>query len=670
MESTPDLESKLSFAEAQDGALRLPRSFAMQEEVQRNQRARKAKDHGVQVQMEEETISPTRRAMKPSIARLPSRAESFADLDSLSWLNVLLSHAGKFKRKLWHFSEAWTLDLATPCRLQSSLPSFFRNIRFSRFTLGSKSPELGPVQVMHAKDKVDIVLDMQYLSNVDVSIDTGNGVGFGMRHLNCNGKICISLQPIMQQFPITGAAQIFFPFVPEAVSEVSPDKSCRLGLWQLDIEFTGLAALGHFPGIEKTMRDAVKDWLKSHFVLPRSKAVMFSKEVDPIKALSRRPMGVLRAKVLRARNLAGVNCHAFEEGSFTSHPYCILSLGDSSARTSTVRDTTFPDWPVDESGGYFLVHHREQRLQVEVQAEASGSLFSHNFTGFLGSVSCRIGHLRRWSIQDGSGIRCSTLNLNTSQVNRELLHVDDPVSRGVPSTLDLEIQWFDIVEGPALSAQLQAIWVELLKGTGFPMEANVGRGLRWRTWIEENEDHAKVSPKGQTCGSELQFPQVAINPRLFPVIDNLSCRGYLVKDIAEILGINEELVTSYIRAREDFQRSQAELVQAQSKDDYRVDLQWFDIAVHLLDASHLPKKLHIALYDSKDAEVGRLEPISVRSLQDMPTSGTRVCQLQVEADQGIVAWLVPSAPTRFATVQMEICVKLCGLRPGNDIPRM
>ena len=59
--------------------------------------------------------------------------------------------------------------------------------------------------------------------------------------------------------------------------------------------------------------------------------------------------------------------------------------------------------------------------------------------------------------------------------------------------------------------------MELLKGTGFPMEANVGRGLRWRTqwegetcdfsqlklielgqlasgrtWIEDNEDHAKA----------------------------------------------------------------------------------------------------------------------------------------------------------------------------------
>ena len=183
----------------------------------------------------------------------------------------------------------------------------------------------------------------------------------------------------------------------------------------------------------------------------------------------------------------------------------------------------------------------------------------------------------------------------------------------------------------------------------------------------------------------------------------------------------------------------------------------------------------------QDAEVGRLEPISLRhsfkiglcyncscsrlcpfllpsrSLQDMPTPGTRVCQLQVpqtsltwltkghlvlelqnieigfnlfgflvcqvEADQGnlfvrfswdqrslashfanhladhltgIVAWLVPSAPTRFvgtlpptaltlartafndppfhtrndslqATVEMEICVKLCGLRPGSPL---
>eukprot|EP00434_Breviolum_minutum_P038802 symbB.v1.2.034431.t3/scaffold4443.1/size39582/1 len=385
-----------SIEEDKDSSFRLPRSYAMQEETPaihaRSRKTKDHKDHGrvqVVVEEEEEIISPTRRAMKPSVARA--------------------------------LTEFVNQDLTPRQGTSDSLASH-------------------------------LVLDMQYFSNVDVSVDTGNGLYFGMRHLKCNGKICISLQPLMQQFPIAGAVQIFFPFVPE-----------------VDIEFTGLAALGHFPGIEQTIRDSVKDWLRSHFVLPRIKALSrdkarlcgcfakswqamtFSSEVDTIKAVARRPIGVLHAKVLRANNLAGVNCHAFEQGSFTSHPYCILSLGDSSARTSTVRDTTFPKWPEDEEGGYLVVHHREQHLQVEVQAEASGSLFSHNFTGFLGSIACRVGQLRRWPVQDESGKRTSTLTLDTLRVNRELLHVDDPVSRGVPSTLDLEVQWYDIVEEPTLT---------------------------------------------------------------------------------------------------------------------------------------------------------------------------------------------------------------------------
>ena len=71
--------------------------------------------------------------------------------------------------------------------------------------------------------------------------------------------------------------------------------------------------------------------------------------------------------------------------------------------------------------------------------------------------------------------------------------------------------------------------VDLVKGTGFPPEANVGRGLRWRqvalslllcftfrTWIEnEPSRKVQVSKKGHTP-SELPLPHVAINPRLFP----------------------------------------------------------------------------------------------------------------------------------------------------------
>lgn len=89
--------------------------------------------------------------------------------------------------------------------------------------------------------------------------------------------------------------------------------------------------------------------------------------------------------------------------------------------------------------------------------------------------------------------------------------VDDPVNQGVPSTLEIEAQWF---AGSSVSALLQrvslpfrtwwpsptvrrkwkhssqrwqgevmALVLDLVKGTGFPPEANVGRGLRWRQFF-------------------------------------------------------------------------------------------------------------------------------------------------------------------------------------------
>ncbi|CAK9082710.1 unnamed protein product [Durusdinium trenchii] len=580
--------------------------------------------------------------MKPSLGRLPSRAESFADLDNLSWLNVLFSWLWpNLNRALVQFVN----HELTP-RLQQSLPSFFRNVTFSRFTLGSKSPELGPVQVTRGKERVDIVLDMKYFSDVDVSVDTGNGLCFGMRQLSCSGKVCISFQPIMPQFPIVGGAQVFFPRVPE-----------------LDMEFTGLAALGHFPGIEQTIRDSVKEALRGHLVLPRIKAIVLSPEVDPLQAMVRRPLGVLHVRVLRARDLAGVNCHAFEEGSFTSHPYCVLSLGDTSFKTSTVHNTTQPEWR-DEPGGYLVVHHREQHLDIEVLAEASGSLLSHNFTGFLGRVSHRLGHMRRW--REAGGARRHSLVLDTSQVNCELLHVDDPVNQGSASTLELEVRWFDMVSpSHELAVSQVLIALDLLKGRGFP----TGTGLRWRTWIDDFEACVKVSKKGRTHGNQLQFPQVAINPRLFPVIDNLHSRGYKLKDIVFILGIAEELVQSYIRAREDFNHRQEQLLQAQSKEDYRVELQWFENIVHMVDGRDLSKKLHIALYDDQDVEVGQLEPVCLRSLLQCPAkAGAWSCELQVGTDRGLMGWLLPSGPSRFATVDMDISLTVCGLQQGKDLP--
>ncbi|CAE7748484.1 esyt3, partial [Symbiodinium pilosum] len=472
-------------------------------------------------------------------------------------------------------------------RLRDSLPSLFRHVQCCRFTLGEKSPELGPVQVLeHSKDGVDVVISVQYLSDVDISFDAGSGISFGVRRLTFSGKMCVALRPLLQRFPIAGAVHIFFAAAPT-----------------VDIEFTGLASLGHFPGIETTIRRAITDWLTSYMVLPRSKAVILADDVDPMEALAQKPLGVVRVKVLQACNLAGVNCHAFKEDCFTSHPYCIMSLGDCSVRTSTVYDTTNPVWPSTETGAFFVVHHREQEMSVQVHGEASASLFQHNFTGFLGCVSCRIGHcLRRWPEEcpsGKSGVRRSTQKLDTSQVRRELLHVDDPVNRGVPSVVDMEVQWYAFSSADTWPADAApaALMLEIFQGSGFPADGHGGRGLRWRSWIDGKD--ALVSQKGKLEADELQFPDLPINPRLFPVIDNLTARQYCLKDVAQIVGVAEDLVVTYLRTRDEFRDKRDRLREVQSKDDYRIELQWFQVLVHMVDQSDVSKNLNIALLDSQ-----------------------------------------------------------------------
>eukprot|EP00439_Symbiodinium_sp_Y106_P067390 s1118_g11.t1 len=617
--------------------------------------SRTTKSHVKVAETQTSTGHEVDRGDKPLAARLPSRAESFAELGSLSWLNALISWLWpSFNRAVMDFVHE---DLMP--RLRDALPSMLRHVTCSRFTLGEKSPELGPVQVLESPHRVDLVLGVQYLSDVDISFDAGGGVSFGVRHLICNGKMCVSLRPLLQRFPVAGAVHMFFATAP-----------------QVDIEFTGLASLGHFPGIEKTIRRAVADWLNSYIVLPRSKAVLLADDVDKLEALAQQPLGVARVKVVQAKNLAGVNCHAFKEDCFTSHPYCMLSLGDCSVRTSTLYDTTSPVWPEESAGAFFVVHHREQQLSVEVHGETSASLFQHNFTGFLGRFSCRIGQcLRRWP-EGKPGVRRNMQKLDTSEVQRELLHVDDPVNRGVASVVDLEVQWFDFVGADAWAAVAPAVLeIKIFEGTGFPTECNAGRGLRWRTWVDEK--NALVSQKGHLVSDQLRFPDLPINPRLFPVMDNLDSRQYSSKDVAQIVGITEDLVRTYLRTRDEFKSKQEQLREVQSKDDYRIPLQWFQILVHIIDdLTDLSKNLSMALLDSQDGEVGRLPSMSLRSILEDSGGGEpplRSCVLQgVPDERPGLPWLgfgVSELNPRFAKVKMDISVRIRGLRAGL-LPRV
>ena len=110
---------------------------------------------------------------------------------------------------------------------------------------------------------------------------------------------------------------------------------------------------------------------------------------------------------------------------FTSNPYCLLRLGGTSFRSSTVKNSTNPDWPLSDAA-YFIVHNREQELQVDVMDNDEGFL-QRNFVGLLGRLRLTVSQL----LSGAETVK--RYKLDTSEVKSGLLHVDDPVNTGIPS---------------------------------------------------------------------------------------------------------------------------------------------------------------------------------------------------------------------------------------------
>lgn len=613
--------------------------------------------------------------LPPVVSASLSRSESVADLSNLSWVNALLG---------WIWPKANTAltqfvhdDLTT--KLREALPSPFKNAHFSRFTLGNNTPEFGPIEVVHHSDNhVEVDLDMRYFSDVDVLIDAGTGgITVGIKHISFVGRLCIVLNPVLARSPIVGAVKVFCPAVPLA-----------------SMQFTGLAAVAHYPGIEEKFHRVVDEWMRSRMVLPNKRVWLLTdleEEMDLLDIYSQQPLGVLRVRVLGGRNLAGVNWRALEVESFDSHPFCLLRLADGSVRTSTVPHTTSPTWPANEPSAYFEVHHRDQQLEIEVRGEDRGGLFApRNFTGFLGSAALSVSEIvRRWPTLRGV-TRWASVKLDTAQVSREMLHVNDPVNRGIASEIDVEVEWFDLTESiPSVAEQhalaaggdapVALLLIEIRKGIGFPPEDfDEKAGVRWRCRAEPSVPPA-ITKRGVLCDvQEALFPEVPMHARLFPVVDKLVDRGYCAADIAHIVGVSSpDVINYYLQVKKEYNDQRAAILQTRQQEDHRVSLQWQEVLSLFVYAPETTG-LTLELLDGEDREVGRVGPLPLRSMLESGSCALhrawRALELiEPSASGGLVSWLLPSRGPgpelqRFATVQLDVSARLRFLRVGRGLP--
>lgn len=586
-----------------------------------------------------------------------------ADISTLSWVNLLL---GSIWPKANGAMTSFVHNELTPM-LQNSLPLPFRRLHFARFTLGEKTPEFGPIEVVRISDNhIQVELDMRYFSDVNILLDTGSGgLSFGISQLTFVGRLCIALKPLLETWPIVGSMHIFFVHQPH-----------------LELKLAGLEVVTEFPGLADKLKATVDDYFRINYVLPNRKSIPFTQDeskVDMTDVSTHPPIGVLRVRVLHARNLAGANWRFGSVEKFTSDPYCVVKMSHTTFRTTTVHDTTDPEWPASERSAYFVVYHRDQKLEVDVFSEDRG-LVKRNFVGFLGCtapVTVRT-LLGSWPMAPmtaaGMSGRRQWLQLDTRKVGRDMLHVNDPVNLGIPSELELQVEWFDlpsVVSAPEAfgpRSPVSLVLVELHNGSGFPEEPVwEKKGLRWQCYLEQAD--ATVTRRGDMIHDEPDWSETNIHPRLFSVVNQLILRGYPLADVADIIDSTPEAVQLYMELKQQHAQKHSKA------DDYLVSLCWHE-TVQLFVRRPEEAVLYIELLNGSDEVVGRLDPVCIRLLAQetgcaLPKAAYGLSITPTSKASGLSAWLFPScnapvlAKHRFGSARMEMSVRLRHMVPGD-----
>lgn len=622
-----------------------------------------------------------RRFRKPK-SSFDLSQDAHADRATLSWVNTLL---GWIWPKANSAIETYVREDLTPV-LQEQMPALLRGVRFSRFSIGKNTPDFGPVEVVrHSESQVQVDLHIRYDGDVDIEVDAGTGgIKFGINKLHFEGLLCIVLRPLVDKWPVVGAMKWYFADRPK-----------------VDLKFSGLAALANYH-IDSQVQYAVASWMQS-MVLPNHKLWRFNTEsvVDMMEAHSLAPLGALRVRVVGAEGLPGVNWSAMEVDRWTSDPYCVLASGAQSMQTSTVSNSTDPVWPADEPSQFLVVYHNQQGLEIEVRGASGRFLQSNAHLGLMPSTSIeRL--MTKWpEVERKPGSRRKMVLLDTSGVSKDMLHVNDPVLKGDPSKLEVEIEWFDILDRPGLGVGAQVppspaerfpaalLLLELHKGDQFPADViKPGKGLRWQCHVADGrKPQSLISQRGRLSDMEgVEFPDVDIDKRLQPVVDKLEqykqTYNFSEEEIAQIIGVNDPtLVRSYIDAREHYKQASKDMLKRQRSEEHRVSVEWYEtLVIFVSDIQNT--SVNLELLDGDDHVLGHLgedenTPCLVlrQVFQKTYNSAKRMSSLwpPKKANSGFASWFsqAPSsaALNRYQHVQFTYSAQLRFLRPGRTLPK-
>ncbi|CAI2347649.1 unnamed protein product [Caenorhabditis sp. 36 PRJEB53466] len=273
----------------------------------------------------------------------------FPDTERVEWINKVIHQLWPY---IGEYARVFMNDFIIP-QVKAQMPGMFKNFKFTKMDMGDIPCRVGGIKVYTTnvgRDRIIVDMDVAYAGDADFTVSCCGFTG-GMNNIQFSGKLRAILKPLLPYPPMVGGVSATFLEMPK-----------------MDFNLTGMGEMVELPGLIDAIRSVINSQIAALCVLPNEIVVPLAPDVDVTKLYFPEPDGVVRLKIIEAKNLENRDISFIKKGK--SDPYAELQVGAQFFKTRTIDDELNPIWNehfeavVDQADG--------QKLRIELFDEDQG----------------------------------------------------------------------------------------------------------------------------------------------------------------------------------------------------------------------------------------------------------------------------------------------------------
>jgi Ca2+-dependent lipid-binding protein len=286
-------------------------------------------------------ISQEREAIMAQFAQqddLPAWVQ-FPDTERIEWVNKVIHQLWPY---IGEYAKKFMVEFIEP-QVRAQMPSPFKSFKFTKIDMGDLPTRVGGLKVYTknvGRDRILVDMDVVYAGDAEFSVKTCGFTG-GMNQIVLTGKVRCVLMPLLPYPPMVGGISGSFIELPK-----------------FDFNLTGMGEFVQLPGLIDAIRSVVNAQIANLCVLPNKIVMPLAPNVDITKLYFPEPDGIVRIKIIEARNLENKDISILRKDK--SDPYCELQVGAQIFRTKTINNDLNPTFNeyfeavVDQASGQTL----------------------------------------------------------------------------------------------------------------------------------------------------------------------------------------------------------------------------------------------------------------------------------------------------------------------------